>query len=251
MAATPQCHACPTEAKARARCASGVTSRSIARVTAWLELSRPPTTRAVMAEERLPARSDGRHARMHVAERAVTAGPAAGADAEGLVRVLLDVRRRSCQTEPHHCGARAQKSEEEDGTAAVGVADATPEKAGEQAGEIVRGGKGARREAHIFLGNTIVSDHVRHHGHQEGDNDAVSQRYQKQKADRAEREGRRRGLRGCSAHGPRRRERMRDGAKVRTNLRHGSDPIRSIPIRSDSFRSGVAARGSGRKITPA
>ena len=183
----------------------------------WRDLAQHRASDCLVGVEQAtndPCGDGGREAacaerRAAVAERAVTAGPAAGADAEGSVRVLLDVRRRSCQTEPHHCGARAQKSEEEDGTAAVGVADATPEKAGEQAGEIVRGGKGARREAHIFLGNTIVSDHVRHHGHQEGDNDAVSQRYQKQKADRAEREGRRRGLRGCSAHGHRRAGRRR------------------------------------------
>ena len=90
------------------------------------------------------------------------------------------VRRRACETEPHHCGARAEKSEKEDGAAAVGVADAPPEEAGEQAGEIVSGGKGAREKTNILLGDAVVSDHVRHHRHQEGDDDAVSQCYQQQ-----------------------------------------------------------------------
>ena len=110
------------------------------------------------------------------------------------------VRRRACETEPHHCGARAEKSEKEDGAAAVGVADAPPEAAGEQAGEIVSGGKGAREKTNILLGDAVVSDHVRHHRHQEGDDDAVSQCYQQQEADRAEREGRRRGWSDDTKH---------------------------------------------------
>ena len=65
----------------------------------------------------------------------------------------------ACEAEPHDCGARAEKSEQEDGAAAVAVADATPEEAGEQAGEIISGGKRACREAHVFLGDAITTDH--------------------------------------------------------------------------------------------
>lgn len=156
-----------------------------------------------MADERLPVRSDGAACgRACDGGRACGDGRACGARGRGRVGegAVGWCGAGACETEPHYCGARAQKSEEEDGAAAVGVADATPEEAGEQAGDIVRGGKGACREAYVFLGDAVISDHVRHHRHQEGDDDAVRQRYEQQQADRAEREGRRRGLLGYSAH---------------------------------------------------
>ena len=86
----------------------------------------------------------------------VAVGTAARVDVDGVVRLLLVC---ACEAEPHDCGARAEKSEQEDGAAAVAVADATPEEAGEQAGKMISGGKRACREAHVFLGDAITTDH--------------------------------------------------------------------------------------------
>ena len=88
----------------------------------------------------------------------VAVGTAARVDVDGVVRLLLVC---ACEAEPHDCGARAEKSEQEDGAAAVAVADATLEETGEQqqAGEIISGGKRACREAHVFLGDAITTDH--------------------------------------------------------------------------------------------
>ena len=81
---------------------------------------------------------------------------------DGLLRVLWG-GAAPVPARPNHTtvarGARAEKSEQEDGAAAVAVADATPEEAGEQAGEIISGGKRACREAHVFLGDAITTDH--------------------------------------------------------------------------------------------